>query len=481
VKRPEQHVTDDLGVTQLRGVFVPLGWTVSRVEPDYGVDFDVEVFRDNISTGVTFRVQLKSSSSTAYSGDGQFVSQVLTVPQARRITRELRTPVLLIHCDVTSKRTFWCVPQLDVTLVEKLTAAEDENDITVRIPTANSLPETVTALLDAVSRVENVLASRVIVDTPVPNFVESLKDQPLRREVLREFQAKAEALRIQEAHLYLLDENLEEASRYVAQVLGDANASVESKFSSILIREMVEERRLQRLDGGDEASHKAKIAVARDLQELTRRGPPHLKFFALIQRKAAELGHLVQRDWGLFLASRSPFSPVWLGFKRARVAREVNNKYRQCARLLRYAAGSRHRWALTYPTIRVSEALSPLIIRFRYEGQEDAANHVRQTAFEVCKLGASFAKEVNDQQALSLAAGMAAILATDDSSPENLWASRVAESLTDAHYRRSALETINTAARRRRGERDPHAKPATLRQIFENIATSLDPSDPTSH
>jgi hypothetical protein len=46
MKRPEQHLIDSAGQRLLREVLEPLGWVVRDIqEQDYGIDFDVEVFK----------------------------------------------------------------------------------------------------------------------------------------------------------------------------------------------------------------------------------------------------------------------------------------------------------------------------------------------------------------------------------------------------------------------------------------------------
>ena len=35
--------------------------SLTRIENDYGADYEVEIFEDGLSTGATFKVQLKSS------------------------------------------------------------------------------------------------------------------------------------------------------------------------------------------------------------------------------------------------------------------------------------------------------------------------------------------------------------------------------------------------------------------------------------
>ena len=129
MERPVQHVTDTLGQTQLRRALEPRGWTLTPIVADYGVDFDVEVFNENRTTGITFKLQLKSSRSTAYSSGGDFVAEIVDVKNARYLIQEMQTPTILAHADVENGRTFWCAPQLDTDVAEKIA---DRNDGSVR-------------------------------------------------------------------------------------------------------------------------------------------------------------------------------------------------------------------------------------------------------------------------------------------------------------------------------------------------------------
>lgn len=487
MKRPPQHVIDDLGVSQVRGIFEPLGWTVDLVDHDYGVDLVVEVFRESKTTGATFKIQLKSSRSTAYSADGSFVSQELGLPQARYLAQELRSPVLLMHADVSIGRTFWYAPQLDRDLVPRLSTGSDLGSLTVRIPTAAEIPSGLKEMLRILSQVETVLASRVIAGAAVPEFAEAIRRGGDRVEVIREFQAKAVVLQLDEANRLLRAGDHDGASRYVESVKGDPNAAVEAKFTAVLIQDTIEQRALYEREGGDEAQHVAALDRAKELQDLARKGPTHLKLYALIVRKAAELELLVYKDWSLFMNVRALQRYEWdlvaafqLASMRAAVWRAIAAKYRQCVRLLNYAAGSKSRWALASAVCRVTYPLMTLIIRFQYEQWPAAAQRLRKAAFEITKLAATFAAEVGDQQGLGMAASTAAMLATEDSSEENQWALGTAQSLSDLEDREGALELIEKASRRRRGEHLPGTKSATPRQIFENMASArgIDLADP---
>jgi hypothetical protein len=485
MERPEQHVTDSRGASQMRTIFETLGWYVSKMEPpEYGIDFDVEVFRGGASTGITFKVQLKSSAHTNYGGGGGFVSQSLTGRRARRLVSELSCPVVLIHADVNTVRTYWTVPLLDVALTKRIVLLDDASEVAVRIPTPNLLPDSIDGLLKAVSAAEHVLACRVVADATISEFVAAVGAQNESAAVIRELQKKTEALRIDTAHRLLGNGQLADARAHLEAVFRDGNASIETRVSAVLVEELVEARRLQREDGGDEALHQLFVDTAVRLQRITRRGPAHLKFFALMQRKAAELDFLVHRDWGLFISEQGRLNsddhdPMWtaeLRFRRSRLIRRLNAKYRQCLRLLGLAAMSRHRWALVAPTVRVATALLPFILRVEQDRTIDAAvaaARLRDSGLEICRLAASFAAVTSDEQALAQASATAALFAVSDSDPADAWARSIAEGLVDPAYRQVALDLIAKAQRHRRGEHDPNAKRTTHRQIYENMFASL--------
>src|SRR5579863_121858 len=184
MKRPDEHVIDTLGQAQLRAVFEPLGWTVNKIENDYGADFEVEIFRAGESTGGVFKVQLKSSKSTGYSSAGDFISQELAIDSVKYLCSELRSPVLLIHADLGSGRTFWIGPQLDLAALKKLAEGTQKTTVTLRIPTANELPGSIDALLVSVAQAEEILASRVLISAPALEFAEAVRDRIDERKLI---------------------------------------------------------------------------------------------------------------------------------------------------------------------------------------------------------------------------------------------------------------------------------------------------------
>ncbi|MCG7855487.1 DUF4365 domain-containing protein [Flavihumibacter sediminis] len=60
MKRPIQHITETIS-HRIFEELIPVEWVIRKIEPDYGIDYLIEVFKLGQSTGITFFVQLKGS------------------------------------------------------------------------------------------------------------------------------------------------------------------------------------------------------------------------------------------------------------------------------------------------------------------------------------------------------------------------------------------------------------------------------------
>jgi Domain of unknown function (DUF4365) len=140
--RPDTHVTDTCGRTQLRTALESLGWTVNPIENDYGSDFEVEVFQAGKSAGVAFKIQLKSSRAPQYSANRDFASVEISRENTDYMCRELRAPMVLVLADIEQKETLWTVTQLDKNVLQSLRGSPGQDSVTFRIPVQNRLPAT---------------------------------------------------------------------------------------------------------------------------------------------------------------------------------------------------------------------------------------------------------------------------------------------------------------------------------------------------
>ena len=60
MQRPIQHIIE----TRSRKAFedlVPVEWVCRPLSPDYGIDYNIEIFENGLSTGKSFNVQLKGT------------------------------------------------------------------------------------------------------------------------------------------------------------------------------------------------------------------------------------------------------------------------------------------------------------------------------------------------------------------------------------------------------------------------------------
>lgn len=486
MRRPQEHITDSAGERQLRSIFEPLGWTVSKLEHDYGIDFVVEVFRESHSTGVSFKVQLKSSTITRYSTDGGFISQPIEVPNAKYLCRELRSPVILIHADVTNGRTFWTAPQL---AAREIQSALDANisQVTLRISVMNELPATLNDLIDSVGRVEQVLASRLIIETPSGVFLESTGENIDQERLIRSLQDKADAMKLEQASNLFDTGRSDEARARAQKVIVNDESSVANKFAGILLTERIDLVRAIRTPAPQGVCLKLHLDTTARLRVLARKGPAPLKFYALIARNAAELEALVLQDYGLFMnwnMHEEGGDKLWrlqLIFERMRSYRQVVFKYNQCMRLVNYAINNRHRFVLPQALLRIVNGITSFISRLSQEGLSELSDRYSASALEVCRIAAQIAEAHGDELTLSLAATTAPMTKYSETGEAIDWAREAISRIKDAKIRNRAVIRLEDQIKAIAGEKTEFYIESTDQQIYENMARGLgiDLSDET--
>ncbi len=311
IQKSLQQDTDRAGDRLLRQTLEPLGWVLTGIEEDFGIDHVVQIFADGSPDGLWFKIQLKSSASSRYSADGRFVSVELDLDHAKHYALELRDPIFLIHADIQAGRVFWSAPQLDNVLIRRLEEGNNSSRVTIRIPTSNAIPDTAGKLLETVERLYIVLGNRTLVAASASSFAESLQYQPGEGKLREEFQRKNDILKLRRVQELLVAKHYPEARSRARVVVSDPDSSIENRFWA--------EEKIGTIDWAEAVTRNAPqadlpsiwLSSAQKLQVLTKKGPPHLKFSALIARKAAELDRLVIENWGFDYFAASASHPRW--------------------------------------------------------------------------------------------------------------------------------------------------------------------------
>src|SRR5205823_6549946 len=104
----------------------------------------------------------------------------LEIDSADYLARQLRQPTFLFHADVEEKKVFWSAIQLDQQVLEKLEEGKTKS-LTVRIPTANILPDQFDQFVQDLTRSHTVVVSRILMKTTHVEFAEAMKSQPVER------------------------------------------------------------------------------------------------------------------------------------------------------------------------------------------------------------------------------------------------------------------------------------------------------------
>ncbi len=392
---------------------------------------------------------------------------------------EIRDPIILIHADVTSGKTFWHTPQLDRALRGKIGSAKGKS-IKVQIPTAQALPETAPELLSGLEAIYLTTGIRKTAASTTRSFLESFAHQPDQEKLYRDFQEKNAVLKLEKIKELCLNRQFSEARIRIKSLQSDPDTAVTARFFAQVQLRGIDHTEC--LFAGKPQIELARIqlAHARELQRLARPGPTYLKFAALIEKQSAELRMLTHEDAGLFMAIRqhlerggNPFVALSLYAQRSANTRTIILKYNQCIRLAQYASNYKGRWMLAPALGSIVHAVSIYLITLRYEARHREEDALAQSSLQICKLAARIANEAGDAESVILSIMNALSTTHSTESEAYRWANDVADNIRDEKDSREARAEIDRITRRWRGESvegDYHGD--TIWQIIQNISTA---------
>ena len=490
VTQSDEQDIDRAGKRLVRSILEPLKWIVNDVQEDYGIDSNVQVFDGKSPNGAWFHVQLKSHTSPSYSSDRTFISQSLTMVHARHYALELRQPMFLLIADVTTARLFWSCLQLDRYLLRQLQTESGNDSITVRVPTSQHLPDTVTDLLSALSTAYIVLSNRELSTSATAHFADSLVYSVDREKLRTELQDKTDILKLQKITDLYHEGNMVDARVRADVLLRDPDANIETKFWATIHIGGIDFDTLARSDRPQVELAEHHLQLALSLQRLTKSGPRPFKFYALVARRAADLGLLAHENFSLSMLQRAhlqkggdPFLVMNVYARRAWLARAITAKYNQCVRLARYASKSSDPWMLGRALVNIIQALGSYVATLHVNGEAELESAFSRSALQISKLAAWASKATDDVNGLALAVLSSVLVVRSQDSDTYKWAMQTATTITDADIREDTLRGIERAARRWKGEKvEGDIRGDTVWQALQNMAAvrGVDISDETS-
>jgi hypothetical protein len=480
MQRPEQHLTDTLGQALLSSALAPTGWVLRPVHPDYGVDYEVEVFENRRTTGSTFKLQLKSSEEPDYAAARDFVSVLLSVPRARYLVNELQVPTVLVQADVGARRLYWSAPQLEPGLRERLAHADENSSVTIRIPTANDLVSSTDVLVSALARARAVLVARAVAGTASTDFVAAVARLTPLADTIAAFREMTNGLRLASAYQTMEEGELDGAHADLLRLWADPEATLSTRVCAVITLEHIETRQAIR-DQFPDRSRIAKIRLASDrLRALTSRGPVGFKLYALGLRKLSSLHLAIHEYWGVgfhqqMSAKRGDVALLpMLEYRRMVMAQRVHQRVNECTGFVTYALQTSDGIGLGDIVQRLGKALWLLAGQLEIVGDEgaQASSRLNEQAFQLFRLAATLARMTSDEQRFADAVCAVRLLTSDTQSTRYKWMQEELGTIRDPQVRVAAANYLARIAGEM--ERQPHTQiEASAKQIYENLATGL--------
>ncbi|MBI9090916.1 MAG: DUF4365 domain-containing protein [Desulfobacterium sp.] len=101
MKRNRQHIIEDESENILKSL-IPTEWVLRKLIPDYGIDYDVEIFENEAATGLHFFLQLKGT-------DKKEKDDTISIQLDRKYIEYyqlLALPILFVYVSVKSKKVW---------------------------------------------------------------------------------------------------------------------------------------------------------------------------------------------------------------------------------------------------------------------------------------------------------------------------------------------------------------------------------------
>jgi len=488
---PEQHEIDEKA-GRLFENSLPTSWVCRPQLKDYGIDREIEIFDAGKSTGIIFKAQIKGTKKLNINIDKSIISISLRTDEVGYLCEELKIPTVLILVDVSSSTIWWHAIQLDSKLRTRLLGARQNGqlDIVIHISANNKLPDSVNSLLAKINESEVFLSARSI-SIASPNTFLNLMDSVQNFDQLISGLGRSLAVvRIHKLNKLWQEGDISSAQSLIEEIKGDKKSSVEERFEACIIESklsILEARRSGRQNDYCSIEHKYSIK----LRDICKGGPLHLRAYAALSVKAAELHKYARNDLYIFMNSlihRDPrnidiIEPLWsmmLPAARRNAAILVVRKYRQCHRLLRFMFSHEQFSVMPLGIELVIGNMLTFLLRLRTERMTDAAKvyelSLRNLAEHAIKISVAF----RNWQEVSVIILNSALLCNfrDEISVKfyKAWIDKQVQQIQDVDIKGSVVEQANRQFEKMKeevSEKDENEDLEISRQIYIGMAESM--------
>lgn len=379
MKRTLQHKINSAAQKQFEQI-IPDEWAIrNQKENDYGIDYEIEVFNNDLSTGIIFKIQLKGTKNLKILKNNN-LSFSIDIDHIKYFIEELNIPTFFIIADIVNNKTYWNNILLDRDLRNSYhkTKINGNKSVTMHIPLNNLLPKDTQLLSLEYGKCMNYLSARYLSDKNNIQFSDIVEHVDFKDGDIINFQNKVDILKIEKISKCINKNDFTTARKYIASLLNSNETNIPTKFQSLLFDEKIElinQTNKQKLSVKDLGI--ISQPYISKMKELTKYGPKHLKLFSLSLVTTNRLLILSQDEFNLFLNKKintEDSDVYWLSelyLLRIKLNKEIQTLYRQLNRFINIAFSKEYYSIIPKIVDKFSEAVTIFLVRLKEEELTD--------------------------------------------------------------------------------------------------------------
>ncbi len=382
--RPNQHEIELKSRKLLIGN-LPSGWEYRESSRDYGIDFEIEMFSNNKSTGVVFKLQLKGSESINILSDNATISFTFPIKNLKYYLFEIKIPVIIMVCDVTWNKIYWLDVHSNYQLIKTVKEVNSSQEtLNIHIPIKNIFPETHKELLEKVQQsyqkinMENTLEMNPI---DFALFADKYFDID---EVIKNSKEKINLLHLNKISSLIKDKNYDQSIQKANELINDSSNDVKIKVTALLALDNV--HAIKSNLENDNISER--FIIANKIKTITKKSGLNFRLISSVHSETLKLLYLVNKEYSLYLNNKltnesdDNYWKLTINLTRQILTKKIIRKINKILKILNIAIKNNELLTYSFLLSKLIMNSSAFLMRLEQESLKSFANKIRNT-FEI--------------------------------------------------------------------------------------------------
>ncbi len=415
MERSKQHQIDTSAGKIFQNV-IPNEWVIrDQQQTDYGIDYEIEVFQNNNSTGIIFKVQLKGTENLKILEDQETISHSFSKDNINYYINEVHIPLIIVVVDVVNSKIYWHNPQIDKNIREfyNSISSSSQQSMTVHLSVHNSLPNDIYKLILEFTKSMYFISTRFLSISDDYNFSKIIDSIENHTDAIKEIQNKADILKLSEIEKHFKQREYFSAKKLIASILNSNESSVQAKYNAMIFYDNIGVVEPYYDGKTKEESLEIQLMNSQKLKEISKNEDHILRLYSLASLLVSQL-HILTRDEYVYytnwILNKDANDYLWLQSvykQRVKYTKQINLKYFQLKRLLSIALDKEYFVLIPEILKRLSQPMSIYLQRLRNEKLFEAEERIVKDIFFWGVLGIEICKKLySDHEVVGLAVSL---------------------------------------------------------------------------